>query len=95
MRPLGIASLCLALSCSAHAGAVLDKVRSSQVLRVCIWPDYYGITYRNPKTQTLGGIDIEHHRPARIGDVGGVRDLLRKRHGGRGRKGGGEGRGGK
>jgi ABC-type amino acid transport substrate-binding protein len=28
-------------------------------VRVCIWPDYYGITYRNPKTQQLSGIDIE------------------------------------
>lgn len=59
MKALGVASLCLALSCSAQAGAVLDKIRSSQALRVCIWPDYYGITYRNPKTQTLSGIDIE------------------------------------
>lgn len=28
-------------------------------LRVCIWPDYYGVTYRNPKTRQLSGIDID------------------------------------
>jgi len=26
---------------------------------VCIWPDYFSITYRNPKTQQLTGIDID------------------------------------
>jgi cyclohexadienyl dehydratase len=26
---------------------------------VCIWPDYYGVTYRSPRTQQLGGIDID------------------------------------
>jgi ABC-type amino acid transport substrate-binding protein len=28
-------------------------------LRVCIWPDFYGVTFRNPHTQTLSGVDIE------------------------------------
>ena len=37
----------------------LARVLHSQTLRVCIWPDYYGITYRNPKTQQLSGIDID------------------------------------
>lgn len=39
--------------------AVLERVRSSGVLRVCIWPDYYGVTYRDPRNQQFGGIDIE------------------------------------
>jgi len=26
---------------------------------VCIWPDYYGVTYRHPRTQQLVGIDID------------------------------------
>lgn len=29
------------------------------MVRVCIWPDYFGITYRNPRTQQLTGIDID------------------------------------
>lgn len=37
----------------------LERIATSGELRVCIWPDYYGISYRNPKTQTLSGIDID------------------------------------
>jgi ABC-type amino acid transport substrate-binding protein len=28
-------------------------------VRVCIWPEYYGITYRNPKTGTVSGLDAD------------------------------------
>ncbi|MEI7613437.1 MAG: ABC transporter substrate-binding protein [Betaproteobacteria bacterium] len=47
---------------SGTASAVesrLDRVRFDRVVHVCIWPDYYGITYRNPKTQQLSGIDYD------------------------------------
>ncbi len=37
----------------------LDRVLAAQELRVCIWPDYYSITYRNPRTMALRGIDID------------------------------------
>ncbi len=37
----------------------LARVRQNGILRVCIWPDYYSITCRNPKTQQLSGIDID------------------------------------
>ncbi|MBU0622532.1 MAG: ABC transporter substrate-binding protein [Gammaproteobacteria bacterium] len=37
----------------------LDRVMANKVVRVCIWPDYFSITYRNPKTQQLSGIDID------------------------------------
>ncbi len=40
----------------------LGQVAARGVLRVCIWPDYYGITYRNPRTQQLSGIDIDMSR---------------------------------
>jgi len=43
----------------AAAGPVLDRVKATGTLRVCIWPDYYGITWRSPRTGQLGGIDIE------------------------------------
>jgi len=49
----------LAMAPAAQAGAVLDRIQASGALKVCIWPDYYGITWRNPRTQQLGGIDIE------------------------------------
>ena len=38
----------------------LQRIQASQILRVCIWPDYYGISFRNPKTQQLSGIDIDN-----------------------------------
>jgi ABC-type amino acid transport substrate-binding protein len=37
----------------------LRRIQTTQQLRVCIWPDYYSITYRNPKTPQLSGIDID------------------------------------
>lgn len=43
----------------ALAGPVLERVRSAGIVRVCIWPDYYGITWRNPRNDALQGVDIE------------------------------------
>ncbi len=37
----------------------LERIKASKTVRVCIWPDYYSITYRNPKTQQLSGVDID------------------------------------
>ncbi len=42
----------------AGAGA-LGRIKASGTVRVCIWPDYYGISFRNPRTQQLQGIDID------------------------------------
>lgn len=41
---------------------VLERVLAQRLLRVCIWPDYFGISYRHPRTGTLLGIDIELSR---------------------------------
>lgn len=41
------------------ASAVLKRQRAADTLRVCIWPDYYGITHRHAHTQQLSGIDID------------------------------------
>lgn len=49
----------------------LQRVLDAKELRVCIWPDYYGITYRNPKTHQLSGIDIDI--ATELGKVLGVR----------------------
>lgn len=43
----------------ATAGEVADRVAASGRLKVCIWPDYYGISLRNPRTQQLESLDIE------------------------------------
>lgn len=37
----------------------LNRIKTSNELRVCIWPQYYGITYIDPRTQKLTGIDID------------------------------------
>ena len=62
-RPLAalllVAGLVLGAAAPVQAGTVADRVKASGTLRVCIWPDYYGITWRNPRTQQLGGIDID------------------------------------
>lgn len=54
-----LAAVLTAACTSTFAGPVADRVKSAQTLRVCIWPDYYGVTFRNPKTQALAGIDID------------------------------------
>ena len=54
-----LAVLGMLLLGSANAQPVLDRVRTAGALKVCIWPEYYGVTYRHPRTQELSGIDIE------------------------------------
>jgi ABC-type amino acid transport substrate-binding protein len=41
------------------AGQVIDRVKSTGTVRVCIWTDYYGVSFRNPRNQQLEGIDID------------------------------------
>jgi ABC-type amino acid transport substrate-binding protein len=52
---------CLPLAAHAQGKTVnhLAQIQAAKAVRVCIWPDYYSITYRNPKTQVLTGIDID------------------------------------
>lgn len=37
---------------------ILESVVQDGVLRVCMWPDYYGISYLNKRTGSLQGVDI-------------------------------------
>jgi ABC-type amino acid transport substrate-binding protein len=55
----GLLALLAAAPAVATAGPVLDRIQATGTLKVCIWPEYYGVTWRNPRTQRLGGIDIE------------------------------------
>ena len=57
-------SLALGLLClgGAHAqtpSSLLDRIQATREVRVCIWPDYYGISLRNPKTLQLSGVDAD------------------------------------
>jgi cyclohexadienyl dehydratase len=47
---------------AAQAGNRLRRIQTDKTVQVCIWPDYYGITFRNPKTGELSGIDIDMAR---------------------------------
>jgi ABC-type amino acid transport substrate-binding protein len=53
-----VAAALLALAGPVRAGA-LERIQATGAVRVCIWPDYYGISFRNPRTQQLQGIDVE------------------------------------
>lgn len=50
------AFLCLAAQANTDR---LQNILAVKELRVCIWPDYYSISYRDPRSQTLSGIDID------------------------------------
>ncbi len=44
---------------TAHADTHLHQISERGTLRVCIWPGYFSITYRNPRNGILEGIDID------------------------------------
>lgn len=56
----------LALACTLSAGPApaapdrLARVQAAKAMRVCIWPDYFGVSYRNPRTQQLSGFDVDN-----------------------------------
>ena len=57
LAPSALLATALLTALPAAAGPVADRVRATATVRVCIWPDYYGITFRNPKSGELSGID--------------------------------------
>jgi ABC-type amino acid transport substrate-binding protein len=58
-----VAVLWVSLSAQAAAPKAtsghLPQMAASGEMRVCVWPDYYGISYRNRKTLALEGIDVD------------------------------------
>ncbi|MFG6412824.1 ABC transporter substrate-binding protein [Roseateles sp. DC23W] len=44
---------------TATAAPTLERVRASGELRICIWPEYHGISLRHPRTGQLTGMDID------------------------------------
>ena len=43
----------------AAAEPVFEQMKADATMRVCIWPDCCGISFRNPRTQQLTGADSE------------------------------------
>ena len=37
----------------------LDEILEQKELRVCVWPEYYGISYLDVRTQQFIGIDTD------------------------------------
>lgn len=54
-----LAFLSSAVIAQAGEASRLDLVREHGILRPCIWPDYYAITYRDPRSGRLEGLDID------------------------------------
>ncbi len=46
----------------AEAADRLATILTRGSVRVCVWPDYYGISFRNPKNNQLSGIDVDMAR---------------------------------
>lgn len=59
MNRLVLLALLVAGTATAQAAPTLERIRASGELRVCIWPDYYGISLRHPRTGQLSGMDID------------------------------------
>lgn len=61
---IGLVVLQLLLSATAFAQdeGRLDRIASSGRLKACIWPDYYGISYRDPRSMQLQGLEVDNAR---------------------------------
>ena len=64
MRLRGVWAACVALLACVGAGQALAadrlaRIQASGQVQVCIWPDYYGISLRDPRTLQLSGIDVD------------------------------------
>ncbi|WP_420546711.1 substrate-binding periplasmic protein [Curvivirga sp.] len=46
----------------AQAETRIDLIKKTNILRVCIWPEYFAISYRNPRTYELEGVDVDMAR---------------------------------
>ena len=63
-----LAALALIAASSLANAASLDDIRRSGVLKVCIVPNYAGISLRDPRTGQLGGFDIDMSKQQQSSD---------------------------
>ncbi len=54
-----VAVVCGGAAALAQPASLSAEIRARGELRVCIWPDYFAISYRNPRSSALEGIDID------------------------------------
>ena len=62
LLPLLLGLSLLASSTVRADSSHLDRVLAAGELRVCVWPDYYGNSYRNPHIQEMTGVDADMAR---------------------------------
>ncbi|MEH6446975.1 MAG: ABC transporter substrate-binding protein [Oceanospirillaceae bacterium] len=55
-------SLFIGLTTPVFSASIIEKVMQREALNVCIWPGYYAISYRPPRTSVLNGIDVDMAR---------------------------------
>ncbi len=55
---IAVVLLVLTLCSNAHSSQ-LETIKANSTLRVCHWPAYYGVSFVNPKSGNLEGIDID------------------------------------
>ena len=59
MRILRVVALSFFVISVLNATDRLQKIKDTNTLKVCIWPEYYGISYLDNRTQKLVGIDSD------------------------------------
>ncbi len=57
-----LAGFLVAGAAPVQAESRLDRVQHTGLLRVCMWPGYYAISFRNPYSGELQGLDIDMAR---------------------------------
>jgi ABC-type amino acid transport substrate-binding protein len=57
VAPATTAPAAPSVAAAVPTGDRLARIRAAGALRVCIWPEYYGITFRNPRSGELSGLD--------------------------------------
>lgn len=51
--------LCLLENLAIASDGKLENIIANNKIKVCIWSEYYGISYLDPRTQKLSGIDSD------------------------------------
>ena len=39
--------------------SILDEIEKTKKIKVCVWPEYYGISFLDQRTQQFSGIDSD------------------------------------
>ncbi|HEX5394036.1 MAG TPA: ABC transporter substrate-binding protein [Rhodocyclaceae bacterium] len=55
----GFVIAALSVICHAAYAGHLEDVRANKVLRVCIWPEYSSVSYRQPGTGRVSGVNVD------------------------------------